>query len=70
MFRDPRAYTKKVLALIDEGALSPAAALEMTLRWLSDSDVMEMAFANDLFCDEEEEDFEEEDEDSEEEDED
>ena len=50
-----RQNTKKLLELIDEGLLNPTEVLTASLSWHSDSDVGEMAIANEFFTDDEEE---------------
>jgi hypothetical protein len=50
-----REITSKIIEHVDEGILDPKTALMMALVWMSESDVKEMAKANELFSFEEEE---------------
>ncbi len=47
-----RQNTNKLLELIDEGLLDPKEVLSAALNWHSDSDVGEMAVANEFFINE------------------
>lgn len=44
-----RETTNKVLEMVDEGLLNPRDVLLMALKWMSEDDVKEMAKANELF---------------------
>ena len=48
-----RNTTNKVLSLADEGLISYRTLAEMALKWMSEDDVAEMARANELFIDDE-----------------
>lgn len=48
-----RNTTNKVLNLADEGLISYRTLAEMALKWMSEDDVAEMARANELFIDDE-----------------
>lgn len=50
-----RNTTNKVLNLADEGLISYRTLAEMALKWMSEDDVAEMARANELFIDDEDE---------------
>ena len=51
---DVRKNTNKVLELANEGLISWRALAEMTLSWMSEDDVTDMANANELLGDEDE----------------
>ncbi len=51
---DVRKNTNKVLELANEGLISWRALAEMALSWMSEDDVTDMANANELLGDEEE----------------
>ena len=51
-----RQATDKVLEMIEAGLLDPKDVVLMCLKWMSEDDVKEMAEANELFEEEEEED--------------
>lgn len=44
-----REATNKVLEMVDGGLLNPRDVLLMALKWMSEDDVKEMAKANELF---------------------
>jgi hypothetical protein len=46
---ETRKATNKILEMIDEGLLSPTSVVTMCLKWMSEDDVAEMAEANELF---------------------
>ena len=50
-----RQSTNKVLELASEGMISWRSLAEMALEWMSEEDVAEMCKANDLICEEEDE---------------
>lgn len=52
---DVRKNTNKVLELADNGMISWRSLAEMALKWMSEDDVEEMAKANELFYEEDEE---------------
>ena len=43
-----RKYTNMVLAMMDEGAISPQVVAEMCLRYMSESEVEDMCRDNDI----------------------
>ena len=49
-----RKYTTMVLAMMDEGVMSPLAVAEMCLAYMSEDDVKDMCRANDLLDEEDE----------------
>ena len=49
-----REYTCKLLDAIDEGLISPMAALASALSYMSESEVKDMCEVNEFFLDEEE----------------
>ena len=51
-----REATNKVLEMVDGGLLNPRDVLLMALKWMSEDDVKEMAKANELFEEVEDED--------------
>lgn len=51
---ETRKATNKILEMIDEGLLSPTSVVTMCLKWMSEDDVAEMAEANELFEEDEE----------------
>lgn len=51
---DVRKNTNKVLELADNGMISWRSLAEMALKWMSEDDVEEMAKANELFYEEDE----------------
>lgn len=51
---ETRKTTNKVLEMIDAGLLSPTSVVEMCLKWMSEDDVAEMAKANEIFEEDEE----------------
>lgn len=53
--RNVRKVTNQLLELVEEGVLDPQTVLEACLRYMSESDVADMARSNDLIEDEEEE---------------
>jgi hypothetical protein len=52
-----RDATNRILELVEEGAINTDELIHMLLMWLSEAEVKEMARANDLLLDEEEEEF-------------
>ena len=50
-----REATNKVLEMVDNGILNPRDVLLMALKWMSEDDVKEMAEANELFKEDEDE---------------
>lgn len=50
---DVRKNTNKVRELAEEGMISWRELAEMTLSWMSEDDVADMARANDILFDEE-----------------
>lgn len=52
---ETRKATNKILEMIDEGIFNPRAICLMCLKWMSEDDVAEMAKANDLDLEFEEE---------------
>lgn len=50
-----RNTTNKVLSLADEGLISYRTLAEMALKWMSEDDVAEMAKANELILNAEDE---------------
>ena len=50
-----RNTTNKVLSLADEGLISYRTLAEMALKWMSEDDVAEMAKANELILNDEDE---------------
>ena len=50
-----RVTTNKILEMVDEGLLNPRDVVLMALKWMSEDDVKEMAEANELFKEEEDE---------------
>lgn len=50
-----REATNKILEMVEEQALDPKAVVMMCLKWMSEDDVAEMAKANELFEEDEEE---------------
>lgn len=50
-----RNTTNKVLNLADEGLISYRTLAEMALKWMSEDDVAEMAKANELILNDEDE---------------
>lgn len=51
-----RETTNKILEMIDEGLLNPRDAVLMCLKWMSEDEVTEMAKANELLEEVEEDD--------------
>lgn len=51
-----RVATNKILEMVDEGLLNPRDVLLMALKWMSEDEVKEMAEANELFEEVEDED--------------
>ena len=51
---DVRKSTNKILEMIDECVLDPKYVVLMCLKWMSEDDVAEMAEANELFKEDEE----------------
>ena len=51
---ETRKATNKILEMIDEGLLNPRDVVLMALKWMSEDDVKEMAEANELFEEDEE----------------
>jgi len=51
-----RKVTNKLLELIEEGVLDPQTVLEACMQYMSEDDVADMAHANELLEEEEEED--------------
>lgn len=47
-----RKNTNKLLELANEGLISWRALAEMSLSWMSEDDVTDMANANELLCEE------------------
>ena len=45
---DAKKTANKILEMIDEGIFNPRAIALMCLKWMSDDDIAEMAKANDL----------------------
>lgn len=54
-----RRTTNKLLEMIDEGALDPQVVVEACLNYMSEADVTDMAYSNELLEDEEDEEEEE-----------
>ena len=52
-----RDATNRILELVEEGEINTDELIHMLLMWLSEAEVKEMARANDLLLDEEEEEF-------------
>ena len=48
-----REITNKILEMIDEGLLNPRDVVLMCLKWMSEDEVTEMAKANELLEEEE-----------------
>ena len=55
-----RDVTNKILEMIDEGLLDARAVVQMCLKYMSEDAVADMAEANEIFFEDDEEDFEEE----------
>jgi hypothetical protein len=55
---DVRKATNKIIEMVDEGLLNPRDVLLMALKWMSEDDVKEMAEANELFEEENDDEFE------------
>jgi hypothetical protein len=53
---DVRKNTNALLEMVEEGQLSSMDVIMAALNWLSDSDVGNMAEANEFFVDEDEDD--------------
>lgn len=51
-----RETTNKILEMIDESILNPRDVVLMCLKWMSEDEVTEMAKANELFEEKEEDD--------------
>jgi hypothetical protein len=56
-----RKITNQLLELIENGVLDPQVVLEACLSYMSEADVADMAYSNELIEEEEEEEEEEED---------
>jgi len=48
-----RRITNKLLEMVEEGILDPQAVLEACLKYMSESDVADMAHVNELIFEEE-----------------
>lgn len=62
-----RKTTAKLLELVEQGVLDPMSVLEAALDYMSEDDVVDMAWSNQFLSEDEEEDEEESDEDEDEE---
>jgi len=54
----PRKVTTQLLEMIEDGILDPQTVLEACLSYMSEDDVADMARANELLIEEEEDDTE------------
>ena len=52
-----REYTNKLMDAMDNGTLDPRTVADMCLQWLSEHDVKMMCLDNDMYEEEEEEEF-------------
>ena len=52
-----REYTSKLIAMMDDGVMSPTAIAEMCLAYMSEDDVKDMCRANDILDEEDEEEW-------------
>lgn len=52
---NPRETTNKILEMIDQSVLDPKDVVLMCLKWMSEDEVAEMAKANELDLEQEEE---------------
>jgi len=50
-----REVTNQLLRWMDDGLISPKALAEACLKYMSESDVADMAHCNELICNDEEE---------------
>lgn len=50
-----RKATNRILEMIEEGLLSPVSVVTMCLKWMGEDDVRDMAEANEIYFDDEEE---------------
>lgn len=51
---NPRATTNKILRMVDEGLIDKDTLIVACLKWMSEDDVREMAKANELILEDEE----------------